>query len=78
IGAITGPRFFSYDMTVSRSFTLAERYRLQLRAELFNPFNVPMLGNPDLSVVSPTFARIRTSNPAYSPRNLQIGMRLDF
>lgn len=77
-GAITGPRFFSYDMTVSRSFVVAERYRLQMRAELFNPFNVPMLGTPDLSVVSPTFARIRTSNPAYSPRNLQIGMRLDF
>ena len=63
---------------MSRTFAIAERYRLQMRAELFNPFNVPMLGVPDLSVVSPTFARIRTSNPAYSPRNLQIGMRLDF
>ncbi len=77
-GAIIGPSFFSYDTTMSRTFAIAERYRLQMRAELFNPFNVPMLGVPDLSVVSPTFARIRTSNPAYSPRNLQIGMRLDF
>ncbi len=77
-GVILGPRFFTYDMTVSRAFTFVERYRVQFRAELFNPFNIPMLGAPDLSVVSPTFARIRTSNPAYSPRNLQVGMRLDF
>jgi hypothetical protein len=78
IGAITGPRFFNYDMTVSRAFVFKERYRLQMRGELFNPFNVPMLGAPDTSVVSPTFARIRTSNPNYTPRNLQLGLRLDF
>jgi len=77
-GVINSPRFFSYDMTISRSVTIAERYRMQFRAELFNPFNVPMLGSPDVSVVSPTFSRIRTSNPNYSPRNLQVGMRLDF
>jgi hypothetical protein len=78
IGVIPGPRYFSYDMTVSRAFTFAERFRLQFRAELFNPFNVPMLGAPDTSVVSQTFARIRTSNVNYSPRNLQLGLRLDF
>ena len=77
-GVINGPRYFSYDMTVSRTVAIAERYRLQFRAELFNPFNVPMLGAPDVSVVSPVFARIRTSNPAYTPRNLQLGLRLDF
>lgn len=77
-GAILGPRFFSYDMTISRAIPIAERYRLQFRAEIFNPFNVPMLGNPETSVVSPVFAQIRTSNANYSPRNLQLGMRLDF
>jgi hypothetical protein len=77
-GSILGPRFFSYDMTVSRAFAIAEKYRLQFRAEIFNPFNVPMLGNPETSVVSPVFSQIRTSNVNYTPRNLQLGMRLDF
>jgi hypothetical protein len=37
-----------------------------------------MLGNPDTSVVSPVFSQIRTSNVNYTPRNLQLGLRLDF
>ncbi|MFO0502881.1 MAG: carboxypeptidase regulatory-like domain-containing protein [Acidobacteriota bacterium] len=77
-GAILGPRFFNYDMTISRAIRIAETYRLQFRAEIFNPINVPMLGNPDTSVVSPVFSQIRTSNVNYTPRNLQLGLRLDF
>jgi hypothetical protein len=77
-GAIYGPRFFAYDMTVQKLVTIAETYRLQFRVELFNPFNVPMLGSPDVNVTSPNFGRIRTSNPSYVPRNVQLGLRLDF
>ncbi len=77
-GVLLGPRFFTYDMTLQKSVPIAERYRLQLRLEIFNPFNVPMLGNPDTNVTSPNFGRIRTSNTAYTPRNVQIGARFDF
>jgi hypothetical protein len=37
-----------------------------------------MLANPDLSVTSANFGRIRTSNANYTPRNIQLGARLDF
>ncbi len=77
-GTVYGPRFFSYDMTLQRTFPIRDKYRFQIRAEMFNPFNVPMLGNPDTSVESPNFGRIRTSNTAYTPRNFQFGARLDF
>ena len=78
VGTVTGPRFFTFDMTLQKNFRIAERAQLGLRAEVFNPFNVPMLGNPEIDVVSSNFGRIRTSNTAYVPRNLQLGLRLDF
>ena len=37
-----------------------------------------MLANPDTEVTSATFGRIRASNASYTPRNLQLGLRLDF
>jgi hypothetical protein len=77
-GTVSGPRFFTYDMTVQKSVPIRERYRVQFRVELFNPFNVPMLADPDTNVTSPNFGRIRASNSAYTPRNVQLGARLDF
>ena len=77
-GVLFGPSFFSYDMTVQKAIPITEALRMRLRIELFNPFNIPMLGNPDTSVVSANFGRILTSNAAYTPRNIQIGARFDF
>jgi hypothetical protein len=77
-GAVLGPRFFTYDFQLQKTFPVRERYRLQFRAELFNPFNIPMLGDPDTNVVSANFGRIRTSDVNYTPRNVQFGARLDF
>ncbi|HUS07591.1 MAG TPA: TonB-dependent receptor, partial [Bryobacteraceae bacterium] len=78
IGTVIGPSFFTYDMTLQKRFAIHERWNLQTRIEAFNPFNIPMLGNPDLEVTSANFARIRTSNPNYTPRNIQLGVRLEF
>jgi hypothetical protein len=78
VGTVIGPRFFTYDMTLHKVFRLTERFNLQLRAEAYNPLNIPMLANPDTELTSANFGRIRTSNANYTPRNLQVGVRLDF
>ena len=78
VGTVVGPSFFTYDMTLHKVFRIRERFNLQLRAEAYNPFNVPMLANPDTDVLSANFARIRASNTNYTPRNIQVGVRLDF
>jgi hypothetical protein len=78
IGTVPGPRFFTYDLQLQKNVTVRELYRLQFRAEVFNPFNIPMIGDPDTNVASANFGRIRTSNVNYTPRNLQLGLRLDF
>ena len=78
VGTVIGPSFFTYDMTLHKNFRIRERYNLQFRAEAYNPLNIPMLANPETEVTSSNFARIRTSNSAYTPRNIQLGVRLDF
>ena len=58
-----------------RTSTSRRSYKLQLRVEVFNPFNVVMLADPDMNASSANFGRIRTSNVNYTPRNIQLGMR---
>ncbi len=78
IGTVIGPRFFTFDTIAQKNFFIRERYKLQFRVEVFNPFNAVMLDNPDVNASSPNFGRIRTSNLNYTPRSIQLGFRLDF
>lgn len=78
IGSVYGPSFFTFDTTAQKNFYIAERYKLQFRVEVFNPFNAVMLADPDVNASSVNFGRIRTSNVNYTPRNIQLGLRLDF
>jgi hypothetical protein len=78
VGTVYGPSFFTFDTTAQKNFYIAENYKLQFRVEVFNPFNAVMLADPDVNASSPNFGRIRTSNLNYTPRNIQLGLRLDF
>jgi hypothetical protein len=53
-----GPGTWQIDMGAAKTFPIAERARLEFRAEFFNVFNHPQLGPPnvtcDLSSSSPT------------------------
>ena len=42
-----GPGYFEMDLSVSREFSLTERFKLQLRAEAFSLTNTPHFGNPN-------------------------------
>jgi len=50
--AFTGPGFADVDLSVFKTFTLKERFRLQLRAEMFNVFNRINLASGAFSVGS--------------------------
>jgi hypothetical protein len=79
---LTGPRFVSTNFSVLRDFPLAERLKLQFRSEFFNLFNQVNFGtadttgganNPDNTVTSSTFGRIRTAGAA---REIQFALKL--
>ena len=77
---LTGPGFSVVDMAVSRDFRFAERYRLRLRVEGTNVFNMVNYEQPNSSVpanvlTSSTFGRISS---ARDMRRLQFGARFTF
>jgi hypothetical protein len=84
VGTVYGPRLFSFDMTMQKSYNIGEHLKLRLRAQAYNIFNHPILGNPDLEVTSTTFGQIRASQTTgtgaagYVPRSLQLGARFEF
>ena len=45
--ALVGPRWLNSDVSVSKDFPIKEQMKAQFRAEAYNIFNHPNLGNPN-------------------------------
>ncbi|MCC6389264.1 MAG: TonB-dependent receptor [Bryobacterales bacterium] len=73
---LTGPRYWQLDSTLSKNFSLTERFKLELRLEGYNLTNSVMPGNPNLTVTSTQFGGI-TSQVNYG-REVQYTLRLHF
>ena len=72
-----GPSYWNADFSVSKSTLLFEGLNLQLRAEFFNTFNHVVFLDPAVNLQSPqTFGVITTQGN--DPRQIQLGLRLDF
>ena len=63
------------DLGAIKNFPIAERHRLQFRAEFFNVANHANLGNPNGGVSSPSFGRI---TGAGNPRVIQLALKYMF
>ena len=81
---VIGPRLFQIDAALQKDTRLSERMGLIFRADVFNVFNHPELGSPNLNISSPaTFGRI-TSLLNTSPigtggaRSIQLSLRVKF
>ena len=64
------------DLTLTKTFTIRERVKIQFRAESFNLCNKPLFATPNLTATSSSFATIgsQTNNPRY----IQFGARVSF
>jgi hypothetical protein len=64
------------DITLTKTFTVKERMRIQFRAESFNLCNKPLFAGATLSATSASFGTIgsQTNNPRY----VQFGLRVTF
>jgi outer membrane receptor protein involved in Fe transport len=75
---LTGPGTISTDLSLQRNFRLPKRdtSRVEFRAEAFNIFNTPQLGQPGVTLGNPSFGVIGgTARPS---RQLQMGLKLLF
>lgn len=73
--AVRGPGIANVDLSLLKTFSLAERLRLQFRAECFNIANHANFGLPDNDVASPNFGRVLEAG---APRLMQFGLKLLF
>ncbi|HUS07299.1 MAG TPA: TonB-dependent receptor [Bryobacteraceae bacterium] len=75
---LTGPGTVSTDLSVQRNFRLPirEGSRLEFRAEAFNLFNKPQLGQPGATLGNSNFGVI--SDTARPNRQLQFGLKILF
>jgi hypothetical protein len=88
--ALRGPGFFTLDMSLSRIFSVRERFRIQARAEAFNILNhtnyvgyFAPAGQPAGSSYGTLSQNLSSSNfgqitGAYDPRILQMALKLYF
>ena len=72
---ITAPTWWNTDLSAFKNFNFNEKMTLQFRAEAFNAFNNVLFNPPEMSVVSPNFARLTS---ALRPRVMQMALRFTF
>ncbi len=86
--ALQGPGALNVDVTLSRTFTIRERLRLEARFEAFNVINRANFDNPSTALSSSTFGLITNTAGAPGgslllpsigdPRILQFALKLHF
>ena len=72
---IRGPKFVNWDVALFKNIRLAERVSSQVRLEVFNFPNHPLLSNPNTSPRAGTFGLITAKS---GERNVQLGLKVTF
>ena len=63
----------SFDFAIAKNFRFQERYRIRFRADLFNAFNTPQFGRPNMSITAVNVGRV--TSQANRPRSIQFGLQ---
>jgi hypothetical protein len=72
-----GPGIASGDVSIFKTVGITERFKTELRAEVFNVTNTPQFTNPDGNITDGNFGRITATRQA-SERQMQMAIRLLF
>ena len=73
---VAGPGFWQFDAALTRTFPVAERQKVEVRAEAFNVLNGVRLNNPAVVLSNPiTFGRVLS---AQDPRIMQFAVKYAF
>jgi hypothetical protein len=79
--AITGPARQNWDVSLLKNFAFSERAKLEFRVEAFNIWNHPQFeGNSNTGGLGNNFGagNFGQITSAYDPRELQLGLKLQF
>ena len=75
VGIMRGPGVANFDFTLAKSFQVTDRRYFQFRTEIFNAFNHPNFGPPNIARDSSGFGQILSAAPA---RIVQFGVKFYF
>ncbi len=67
------PGLNNWDLSLFKTTTVTESFRVQFRTEFFNAWNHPQFGGPSTNVQDPFFGQIRS---ARDPRVIQFALKL--
>ena len=85
--AFRGPSVYNMDLSMFKSVPIGERFKVQLRVEAFNVFNIqnwdtPANGNLTLnssgSTIAASVGKVSNLAQGTTPRQIQFGIRLIF
>jgi len=76
--SIIGPKWFDSDLSVVKTVPVGEDVKVQFRAEAYNVFNHPNLGNPNSCVDCFGAGTISGLANNATMRKMQFGLRFDF
>ncbi len=74
-GDVRGPGMQIYDLSLTKFFNLTEKLKMRFRADFINAFNNVNFQGPSTDRSSSNFGTIQA---AYPPRNIQLGVKLEF
>ena len=78
VGTFKGPAAFMLNASLSKSFAITERFKLNYRLEAFNMLNHVVLNSPAVVTVQPDMSHFGAITSAWDPRKLQMSARFIF
>lgn len=76
--AMRGPAIWFYDLSLAKQLALSSRIRLSVEANAFNLFNRANFANPIATLSDVRFGRSIATAPGTNPRQIQLGVKLQF
>jgi hypothetical protein len=75
---LNGPSATFVDMTLTKNFSITNKYKLEARIEAYNAFNSIIWDNPDMTLGSGTFGKVTRKRAENTGREIQVGLRFVF
>jgi hypothetical protein len=77
-GVLMGPGINNWDLGFAKNFRVTESVNIQFRAEMFNAFNHTQFSGAYTSIDPSLSSLIGTITAARAPRNIQLGLRIQY
>jgi hypothetical protein len=77
-GIVASTPFSNFDFSLMKNIPIAERLRMQFRAEFFNVFNIQNYGLPGTTFGTGGFGVVTGLVAGATPRQIQFSLRLEF